>query len=244
VTDAEWGTAAGLVILAYLVGSLSPSVFLGRAFKGIDVRKVGSGNAGTTNAFRALGTKLGIAVLVLDVLKGVVPVLIARLVLHDERHVVIVLAAFACIMGHNYSLFLRGKGGKGVATGAGAAIALMPVPMAIVVGVFILLLLTVRIVSVASIVATILYPTMAAVFQRPLAYLIGACVIAAVVLYAHRGNFGRLWRRREPRVKFPWNRRSARPSSAADLVATAAPSPESASAEHPAREPGSRVSAT
>jgi glycerol-3-phosphate acyltransferase PlsY len=244
VTGAEWGTAAGLVILAYLMGSLSPSVFLGRAFKGIDVRKVGSGNAGTTNAFRALGTKLGIAVLVLDVLKGVVPVLIARLVLHDEKHVVIVLAAFACIMGHNYSVFLRGKGGKGVATGAGAAIALMPIPMAIVVGVFILLLLTVRIVSVASIVATILYPTAAAVFQRPLAYLIGACVMAAVVLYAHRGNFGRLWRRQEPRVKFPWNKGKMQPSSAADLVVAAAPDADSASPERARQESGSRISAT
>ncbi len=120
---------------------------------------------------------------------------------------VIVIVAFACIMGHNYSLFLRGRGGKGVATGAGAALALMPIPMAIVVVVFVVLVFTVRIVSVASIVATILYPTMAVVFWKPLPYIIGACVIAAVVLWAHRRNFRRLWKRQEPRVKFPWNRR-------------------------------------
>ena len=139
MTTGLWLTSVGLVILGYLVGSVSPSVFLGRAFKGIDVRKVGSGNAGTTNAFRALGVRLGIAVLLGDLLKGAVPVVVARLVLHDEHPAVIVLVAFASVLGHNYSIFLRGKGGKGVATGAGAALALMPIPMAIVVGIFIIL---------------------------------------------------------------------------------------------------------
>jgi acyl phosphate:glycerol-3-phosphate acyltransferase len=206
VTTSLWLTSVGLVILGYLGGSVSPSVFLGRAFKGIDVRKVGSGNAGTTNAFRALGVKLGIAVLLGDLLKGVVPVVVARLVLHDEHPVVSVLVAFACVIGHNYSIFLRGKGGKGVATGAGAALALMPIPMAIVVGIFVFLLLTVRIVSIASIAATIMYPVMAVVFWQPLAYILGACVMATVVLWAHRGNFRRLWKRQEPRVKFPWNK--------------------------------------
>jgi glycerol-3-phosphate acyltransferase PlsY len=206
VTTGLWLTSAGLVILGYLVGSVSPSVFLGRAFKGIDVRKVGSGNAGTTNAFRALGVRLGIAVLFGDMLKGAVPVVVARLVLHDEHPAVIVLVAFASVLGHNYSIFLRGKGGKGVATGAGAALALMPIPMAIVVGIFVFLLLVVRIVSIASIAATIMYPVMAVVFQQPLAYIVGACVMAAVVLWAHRGNFRRLWKRQEPRVKFAWNR--------------------------------------
>jgi glycerol-3-phosphate acyltransferase PlsY len=206
VTTSVWLTSVGLVILGYLVGSVSPSVFLGRAFKGIDVRKVGSGNAGTTNAFRALGVKLGIAVLLGDILKGVVPVVIARLVLHNHHPVVIVLVAFACVLGHNYSIFLRGRGGKGVATGAGAALALMPIPMAIVVGIFVVLLFAGRVVSISSIVATIMYPVMAVVFEQPLAYIVGACVMAAVVLWAHRGNFRRLWKRQEPRVSFPWNK--------------------------------------
>jgi acyl phosphate:glycerol-3-phosphate acyltransferase len=225
VTGSAWWTSAGLIVLAYLVGSLSPSVFLGRAFRSVDVRKVGSGNAGTTNAFRALGVKLGIAVLLLDVLKGVVPVVIARVVLHDEHPVVIVLVAFATILGHNYSVFLRGKGGKGVATGAGAAIALMPIPMAIVVGIFVVLVFGVRIVSVASIVATIMYPVMAVVWRQPLAYIVGACVMAAVVLWAHRNNFKRLWRRQEPRANFPWNKKKGETQMAPAVAA--APVPES-----------------
>jgi acyl phosphate:glycerol-3-phosphate acyltransferase len=207
MTGARWGISVALILLAYLVGSLSPSVFLGKWLKGVDVRKVGSGNAGTTNAFRALGTKLGIAVLLLDLLKGVVPVVIARVVLHDSEPIVLVLVAFATIIGHNYSVFLRGKGGKGVATGAGAALALMPVPMAIVVGIFVVLVFTTRIVSIASIVATIMYPVMAVVWHRALPLIIGACVMAAVVLFAHRKNMKRLWKRQEHPFTFPWNKK-------------------------------------
>jgi glycerol-3-phosphate acyltransferase PlsY len=194
-----------LVVLGYLVGSLSPSVFLGKLFKGVDLREHGSGNAGTTNAFRVLGIKLGSAVLVADLLKGVVPVLIADLVLGEP--IVTVLVALASVAGHNYSIFLRGKGGKGVATGAGAALAMMPVPGALLVGLFLLLLFTTRIVSIASIACTIMLPILAVVFHEPLAYIVVSCLMSAVVLWAHRANLRRLWRREEPRVKFPWNKR-------------------------------------
>jgi glycerol-3-phosphate acyltransferase PlsY len=194
------------VVLGYLVGSLSPSVFLGKLFKGVDLRKQGSGNAGTTNAFRVLGVKMGTAVLVADLLKGVIPVVIADLVLGEPT--VTVLVALATVAGHNYSIFLRGKGGKGVATGAGAAIAMMPLVGAVLVGLFLLLLLTTRVVSIASIACTVMLPVMAVVFDEPLAYIIVSCLMSAVVLWAHRGNLRRLWRRQEPRVTFPWNKRA------------------------------------
>jgi glycerol-3-phosphate acyltransferase PlsY len=199
-------TAIGLVVLGYLVGSLSPSVFLGKLFRGVDVRKEGSGNAGTTNAFRVLGTRLGVAVLVGDVLKGVIPVLLAR---YLSTPLVTVLVALACVTGHNYSVFLRGKGGKGVATGAGAALAMMPVPVAILVAVFVVVLLTTRFVSIASLVCTVLLPIMAVLFDQPLPYIVVSCLMSAVVLWAHRGNMVRLWRREEPRVTFPWNKHPA-----------------------------------
>lgn len=200
--------AIGLVALGYIVGSLSPSVFFGRRFKGIDVRQQGSGNAGTTNAFRVLGTRLGLAVLFADLLKGIAPVLLAR---YLSTPLVTVLVAFACVIGHNYSVFLRGRGGKGVATGAGAAMAMMPIPMATLIGLYLVVLFTTRIVSVASIVCTIMLPVAAALFHQPLPYIVGSCVMSAVVLWAHRGNFRRLWRREEPRVVFPWNRAPAPP---------------------------------
>jgi len=205
--------AVGLVVLGYLFGSVSPSVFLGRLVKGLDVRKHGSGNAGTTNAFRVLGVRLGIAVLLADLLKGAIPVLIARLVLSGEDHgpLVTVFVALACIAGHNYSIFLRGRGGKGVATGAGAAIAMMPIPMAFVVGLFIVLLLTTRIVSVASIACTIIFPVTAVILHQPIPYIVVCCLMSLVVLWAHRGNFKRIWQREEPRVYFPWNKRPPKP---------------------------------
>jgi glycerol-3-phosphate acyltransferase PlsY len=215
VSTTFWLTAVALVIFGYVVGSLSPSVFLGKLLKGVDVRTQGSGNAGTTNAFRVLGVRLGLAVLFADLLKGVVPVLVADFVLGEP--IVTVLVALASVAGHNYSVFLRGKGGKGVATGAGAAIAMMPLVGAVLVGLFLLLLLTTRIVSIASISCTVMLPVLAVVFHEPVAYIVVSCLMSAVVLWAHRGNFRRLWRREEPRVRFPWNRR---PEGRGDGVVT------------------------
>lgn len=200
--------SVGLVIFGYVFGSLSPSVFLGRIFKSLDVRQHGSGNAGTTNAFRVLGVRLGIAVLVCDILKGVIPVLVARLLLKDEGKgpLITVFVALACIAGHNYSLFLRGRGGKGVATGAGAALAMMPIPMSFVLALFVVLLLSTRIVSLSSIACTIVFPVTAVILHQPWPYIAVCCLMSLVVLWAHRANFKRLWQRKEPRVVFPWNK--------------------------------------
>ena len=199
----EVSEAIGLVIFGYLVGSLSPSVFLGRLFRGVDLRRQGSGNAGTTNAFRVLGFRLGLTVLFADLLKGVIPVVLAR---YLSTSLVTVFVAFACVAGHNYSLFLRGRGGKGVATGAGAAIGMMPIPMAVLIGIYVVLLFGTRVVSIASITCTVLLPVIAVLFHQPLPYIVVCCLMSAVVLVAHRTNFVRLWRHEEPRVSFPWNK--------------------------------------
>ena len=207
-------TAVGLVAFGYLVGSLSPSVFLGKAFKGIDLREHGSGNAGTTNAFRVLGKRLGVVVLVGDLLKGVLPVLLAR---YLSDPVVVVLVAFASVIGHTFSICLRGRGGKGVATGAGAAIAMIPLPMACLVVLFIVVLLISRMVSVASITCTISLPIMAGllyrygtgVWETPLAYVVACCLMAALVLWGHRTNVARLIAGNESKVTFPWDRKEA-----------------------------------
>jgi glycerol-3-phosphate acyltransferase PlsY len=209
-----------LVVFGYLMGSLSPSYFLGKVSKHTDVRLCGSGNAGTTNSFRVLGVKLGIVVLIGDLLKGAIPVLVAR---QFTSPLVTVFVALACIAGHNYSLLLlvatsNGRGGKGVAAGAGAAIAMMPIPMAFVVALFIILVFSVRIVSVASITCTVLFPVTAVVLKQPLPYLIVCCLMSIVVLWAHRGNFVRLWRRQERRVSFPWNKSAAPVVSGASQV--------------------------
>jgi glycerol-3-phosphate acyltransferase PlsY len=202
-------SAVALVVFGYLIGSVSPSVFLGRLFKDLDVRQHGSGNAGSTNAFRVLGPRLGLVVLFADLLKGVGPVLLAR---YLSTPLVTVLVAFACVVGHNYSVFLRGRGGKGVATGAGAAIGMMPIPMALLIGVYLGLFFGTRVVSIASITCTILLPVAAIAFREPLPYTVGCCLLSLVVLWAHRTNFRRLWAREEPRVTFPWNKRRSDPT--------------------------------
>ncbi len=216
--------AIGLVVFGYLVGSLSPSVFLGKAVKGIDLREHGSGNAGTTNAFRVLGRGLGVTVLVLDILKGVLPVVLAR---YLSNPTVTVLVAFAAVLGHNFSVFLRGTGGKGVATGAGAAIGMIPLPMACLVALFVALLLTTRVVSIASITSTIGLPILAGLVYRygagvwatPLPYVVACCLMAAVVLWAHRSNMKRLIQGTERRVIFPWNKREKIAAEAAKRAA-------------------------
>ncbi|OFW57149.1 MAG: acyl-phosphate glycerol 3-phosphate acyltransferase [Actinobacteria bacterium RBG_16_64_13] len=208
MSTGSWLLAVALVVFGYLMGSISPSVFLGKIFKGLDVRKQGSGNAGTTNAFRVLGIRLGLAVLIADFLKGVIPVVLAR---YLSAPLVTVIVAFACVTGHNYSIFLRGRGGKGVATGAGAAVGMMPLPMAFLIAIFAILVFTTRIVAIASITCTILLPVMAVVFHQPLPYIVVCCLMSIVVLWAHRANMLRLWERRERRVVFPWNKRIQTP---------------------------------
>jgi len=190
----------GLMLLAYLAGSLSPSVILGRALRGIDLREHGSGNPGTTNAFRVLGTWLGLLVFAADLLKGFLPVLLARYVAGPW---VTVLVAMAAILGHNWSLFLRGRGGKGVATGAGVVLAMMPLTLVLLLGVFFAVFAATRFVSLASIAATALFPVLAVAFDQPGAYVAFSVAAAALVIAAHHANIRRLLRGEERRAALP-----------------------------------------
>ena len=121
--------------------------------------------------------------------------------------------AFVCVVGHTFSIFLEGGGGKGVATGAGAAFAMIPIPMVCLIGLFVVVLLTTRMVSMASISATIGLPVMAGLLYRygtglwaiPMPYLVACCLMAAVVLWTHRSNMKRVLQGTERRVIFPWN---------------------------------------
>ncbi len=190
-----------LVVGAYLFGSLSPSVFLGRLVKGVDVREHGSGNAGTTNAFRVLGKPLGVMVLIGDLLKGFLPALLAT---HVAGPVTVVFVAIAAIIGHNWSVFLRGKGGKGVATSAGTILAMMPLIVAALTATFLVVLAATSTVSLGSLTAALLFPILTVATGRPLPYMVFSVVASAVVIYAHRSNIKRLLQRREARVRLPW----------------------------------------
>ena len=182
--------AAGLVALGYLLGSLPWGLWLPRLLVGVDVRKVGSGNIGATNVWRALGFKLGLAVALLDIAKGAAAALVARWLADDA---VAVLAGLAALAGHWRPVFLGfARGGKVVATTGGVGLALAFFPTLAAAGVWIAVFLATRYASVASIVSAATLPAFAYVFgtSRPVfAFTIAAAVVVAVL---HRANIRRL----------------------------------------------------
>jgi glycerol-3-phosphate acyltransferase PlsY len=192
---------AVLLVLAYLAGSIPFGVIVGKVFYGVDVRQHGSGNVGTTNVFRVLGKKAGVAVLIGDMLKGFIPALLA-VNLFDPWPAIFIAAAPE--VGHMYSIFLRGSGGKGVATGAGIVMALVPVIFLICLLAWIAVLLTTRYVSLASLVAAALVPIMTLLLSEPLPYKIAAVLVMIIVFWAHRDNIGRLLKGTEHRASLPW----------------------------------------
>jgi glycerol-3-phosphate acyltransferase PlsY len=184
-------------VAAYLLGSIPTGPLLAQA-RGVDLRSVGSGNIGAANATRALGKVLGIATFVGDALKGFLPALVARLLNFPTEAVAIV--GFAAFFGHLYPIYLRFRGGKGVATAAGIFFAMAPYATLIALGVWLLLFLPWRIVSIASLAAALAFPIALVALGGPIPYLICACVVLAFILYKHRGNIERLFRRTERKV--------------------------------------------
>ncbi|MBE0429564.1 MAG: glycerol-3-phosphate 1-O-acyltransferase PlsY [Thermoleophilia bacterium] len=196
-----------IMFAAYLLGSVPFALVVGKGIFGVDVRKSGSGNIGTTNVFRVLGKKAGILVFAGDLAKGFLPVfLVLRLALGESAALVAVLAAGAAVAGHTWPLFLKFRGGKGVATGGGAVIALMPLLFLLAFAVFWLVLLAGRYVSLASLSAAVSLSVAAILTGQPAPYIFFTLLGTSVIFYAHRSNLGRLARGDENRVSFPWNR--------------------------------------
>lgn len=182
-----------LVLVGLLAGSIPFGYLAGRTLQGIDLRTVGSGGTGATNVLRTLGTKASATVLVLDFLKGLLPVLAARWLGLDPWWVGAV--AVATVVGHCWSPFIGFKGGKGVATGGAAAIALFP-PVLIVVPVVLLIIWQTRYVSLGSLIGAVLAVVLAVGFaaagQLVWATAIAIALIAAIIIYRHRENIDRL----------------------------------------------------
>ena len=184
------------VVIAYLLGNISPSIILGK-IHGIDIKKEGSGNAGTTNALRVLGKKAAFITLVIDIGKGVLAVIIGRLVGGAAVGYICALAVFC---GHIWPCFYSFKGGKGVATAFGALLSVnWMLGLAALAVVAVGLALTQRM-SVGSLLGAITFPILCWLLE-PYFIWIGS-VMALIVLIKHRANIGRLLRGEEPKMSF------------------------------------------
>jgi len=189
---------AALVITAYLIGSIPTGLILGRVY-GIDVRSEGSGNIGATNLYRTVGRKIGVITLIGDCLKGFVPVMAVKYsVLPSDYAVWVGLAAFC---GHVFSLFLKFKGGKGVATALGVFLALAPLAVAASVAIFAALMFYWRYVSLGSIGAAAAIPFAVALLGGDKTLTVATLLIALVVIFRHHENIRRLMAGTESKFK-------------------------------------------
>lgn len=184
----------GMMILAYLLGNISPSTLLAKA-RGIDIKKEGSGNAGTTNALRVMGKKAGAITLIVDVLKGAAAVLIGNLVC---GHLCAMFCVLAAMLGHIWPVFYRFKGGKGVATAFGALLGLNPLLALSALAIVVVVVLITKRMSVGSIVVAVLFPVLSR-FLEPDFVLLGS-VLAILIIVKHRSNLVRLFKGEEPKM--------------------------------------------
>jgi glycerol-3-phosphate acyltransferase PlsY len=178
-----------LCVLAYLLGSIPCGLLLART-RNIDIRQQGSGNIGATNVARILGKKAGVITLLGDMGKGCVTVLIADY--WTQQLEIVAVAGLMAFLGHLYSVFLKFKGGKGVATGLGIFLYLMPIAALCTVAAFSIALWATGYVSIGSITATLLLPVFGWALGAPLPYIYCSMAIAVFVVYKHRDNIVRL----------------------------------------------------
>jgi len=187
---------------SYLLGSLPIGLIIGRLLKGVDIREYGSGKTGMTNTLRTLGPRAAATVFLLDILKGVIPVLIAKWVSPDAR--LQVVAALAAILGHDFPIYAGFRGGRGVATSMGATAAMMPLlgPFIPLIGG--LVLIPYRYASLMSIVGTVvsggIVIALALTHRVPEAYAWYAVIAATLIVFLHRENIVRLRAGTEPKI--------------------------------------------
>ena len=212
------GSIAVILVLSYMVGSIPSSVWIGKYMYNTDLREHGSGNAGATNAFRVLGWKAGTVAAIADLGKGLLAAGVIALIRFDTippglgfweaESVIRLLAGVSAVVGHMYPLWAGFKGGKGVNTTAGVLLALTPAVMLITLGVFALVLFSSRYVSVASLAATVAYPSAIGISKYLLhtesldaSVFIFSLFLATSIFIAHRSNIQRLIAGSENRVR-------------------------------------------
>ncbi len=193
------------MFVAYLIGSIPTGYIIARFTKRIDIRSQGSGNVGATNVFRTVGKIAALATLIIDIFKGFFAVTIWADMAYSAgmsvaRPDYMILLGICVVLGHNYSLFLRLKGGKGVATSAGVLLALCPKLLVVGLLIWILAFAITRIVSLASVLATIAIPIGAYFFNYPVNLRIFVVALALLILISHRTNIVRLLQKKENKL--------------------------------------------
>lgn len=186
-------------VLGHVCGSVPSGLWLVQAFHGIDIRNYGSKNIGTTNVFRTVGPKTAVLVLIADAFKGILAVGIMSYFFHNP--LLDVVTALGALLGHNYSLFLGFKGGKGVATALGLLIFMMPKVAVASFGIWLVCVLLTRYVSLGSIMAAVFTPPLAWYMGYPSAYVIFSVVAAFFAVLRHKENIHRLLTGTESKIK-------------------------------------------
>lgn len=185
-----------VIVLAYFLGNISPSTLIGRAM-GVDIKKEGSGNAGTTNALRVLGKKAAVITLVVDIGKGVIAVLLGNVLAGPEAAMYCALAAF---VGHIWPVMFGFKGGKGVAVAFGGIVAINWQLGLLCLAIVAIIVLVTRMVSAGSVSVAIVFPVLAYFMEPDFLYV--GIAMAALLVYKHKGNIQRLIRGEENKLSF------------------------------------------
>lgn len=213
----------GIILASYLIGSIPSALIVGKLFKGIDIRKFGSGNLGSTNAFRVLGIPLGILVQIMDISKGLIAVLFVTSFFYhnlpftnytpfEDITVLKIIAGISAVIGHTFSVFVNFKGGKGINTALGMLISLAPIDVGISVAFFVLTVLFSGYVSLGSVVASFFFPVV--MFTRENVFHVDisgyntliffSIGVSVLLIYNHRENIKRLLYGNENRFDKLW----------------------------------------
>ena len=192
-----------VILGAYLIGSIPTGYIIVKLATGQDIRTIGSGSTGATNVKRVMGKKWFFITLLLDALKGALPVILAKLfaTTFTEIGLLPVLAAIAVILGHSKSIFLKFTGGKSVASGVGTILALNWVVGLIIAAIWGIITYTSKYVSLGSIIALAISPVLMYLFNQPVAYIVYCALGAISIIYLHRSNIQRLIKGEENKVR-------------------------------------------
>nr|MBU1328904.1 glycerol-3-phosphate 1-O-acyltransferase PlsY [Candidatus Omnitrophota bacterium] len=194
-------------VSAYVIGSIPTAYIFGKVLKGIDIREYGSGNAGATNVFRVIGKTPGMIVLIIDIIKGYIAATYLAsgfmyLAPVTRPELYRILFGLCAIAGHNWTLFLKFKGGKGVATSAGVVIGLIPKIFWLGFLVWLITFFITGFVSLGSIIAIISIPIFTLAFGESVEIVIFMCLLCLIIVYKHKPNIRRLARGEEKKISF------------------------------------------